>query len=159
MYLIFEIQVEIILIIDLLISYRLAPEYPYPNPTDDCFAATQYVIKNPSEFGADLNKFIIAGDSAGGNAVAVVTQRLLREKSKLPKLQILIYPWLQMFTFHLPSMMRYSNSGLLKATQVDLIHFVSWYLGIEKIMNKEIENNLLVNNHTLLIEDLNLRKK
>jgi len=38
-------------------------------------------------------------DSAGGNAVAVVSQRLLAENLKQPKLQVLIYPWLQMVIY------------------------------------------------------------
>ncbi len=35
----------------------------------------------------------------GGNAVAVLTQRLLSEKKKLPKIQVLIYPWTQLVIY------------------------------------------------------------
>lgn len=35
----------------------------------------------------------------GGNAVAVLTQRLLSEKKKLPRIQVLIYPWTQLVTY------------------------------------------------------------
>lgn len=64
-----------------------------------------------------------------------------------------------MLTFKLPSIMRYSNSGLIRATEINFINFVSWYLGIDGLINEDIERNLLVNNHTLLIEDKQLRER
>lgn len=80
----------------------MAPEHPFPIPTNDCFAVTKYVLESNDEFG-DTNKTILAGDSAGGNIVMVMTQRLAKEKIKQPKMQVLIYPWTQMvidFTFY-----------------------------------------------------------
>jgi acetyl esterase/lipase len=76
-------------------SYKLAPEHPFPFPTQDCYNATKYVLESGFEFG-DTSRVVLAGDSAGGNIVAVMTQRLLAEKINLPKLQVLIYPWTQM---------------------------------------------------------------
>lgn len=73
----------------------MAPEHPFPNPTDDCYALTKYVLQSKNEFG-NTNKVILAGDSAGGNAVAAVTQRLKAEKIKQPLAQVLIYPWTQL---------------------------------------------------------------
>lgn len=73
----------------------MVPEYPFPAPTDDCYAVTKYVLQSNDEFG-DTNRVILAGDSAGGNAVAVMTQKLQTENIKMPKLQVLIYPWMQM---------------------------------------------------------------
>jgi acetyl esterase len=48
----------------------MAPDYPYPQSINDCYAATLYVIENCNELGGDISKFVLAGDSAGGNAVA-----------------------------------------------------------------------------------------
>lgn len=56
---------------------------------------TKYVLESGAEFG-NVNKVILAGDSAGGNIVAAMTQRLRSEKITQPKLQVLIYPWTQM---------------------------------------------------------------
>ena len=56
-------------------------------------------MESGDEFG-DTDRVILAGDSAGGNVVAVMTQRLLAEKLKQPKLQVLIYPWLQMVKYY-----------------------------------------------------------
>ncbi len=76
-------------------SYRLAPEYPYPAPINDCYAVTKHVMQSKNEFG-DSERVILAGDSAGGNIVAVMTQKLKSDNIKMPKLQVLIYPWMQM---------------------------------------------------------------
>ena len=73
----------------------MAPEYPYPAPTNDCYSVTKYVLESGDEFG-DTDRVILAGDSAGGNIVAVMTQKLLAEHVKMPKIQVLVYPWLQM---------------------------------------------------------------
>ena len=73
----------------------MAPENPFPKPTEECYILTKYVLESKNEFG-NTNKVILAGDSAGGNCVAVMTQRLNEENVKQPILQILIYPWVQM---------------------------------------------------------------
>jgi arylacetamide deacetylase len=73
----------------------LAPENPFPKPTEECYILTKYVLESKNEFG-NTNKVILAGDSAGGNCVAVMTQRLKVEKVKQPILQVLIYPWTQL---------------------------------------------------------------
>ena len=43
----------------------MAPEYPYPQPINDCYAVTLHVIENCAQLGGDLNKLVLAGDSAG----------------------------------------------------------------------------------------------
>ena len=48
-----------------LLSYRKAPEHPYPIPTNDCYAALKYIIANSNTFDIDLSRLIFAGDSAG----------------------------------------------------------------------------------------------
>ncbi|CAF0732032.1 unnamed protein product [Brachionus calyciflorus] len=46
------------------VDYRLAPEFPFPIPTQDCFDVVKYLLENPDEFRIDLDKLVIAGDSA-----------------------------------------------------------------------------------------------
>lgn len=42
-------------------SYRLAPEYPYPQPFDDCVRATVHFLIHANEMGVDAKRIAIAG--------------------------------------------------------------------------------------------------
>lgn len=130
------------------VDYRLAPEHPFPAPTDDCYAVTKYVLESKDEFG-DTNKVILAGDSAGGNAAAVITQRLKSENKKMPKLQVLVYPWTQMFNMRLPSIQKHARSGMIELT---FGKYLSWYLGFNPA-TEELQSFFENNNHTLAIKD------
>jgi acetyl esterase len=68
------------------VAYRLAPEHPFPFGADDAIAATRWIQAHLEEYGGD-ERLAVAGDSAGGNLSAVVTQAV-------PGLaaQLLIYP-------------------------------------------------------------------
>lgn len=47
--------------------YRLAPEFPYPIPIQDCYNATFYALDNMNmlNLNIDLSRVFLAGDSAG----------------------------------------------------------------------------------------------
>ncbi|KAJ8454100.1 hypothetical protein ONZ51_g13224 [Trametes cubensis] len=56
-----------------IVDYRLAPEYPFPIPVDDCHAALKWTVSNTSLLKADLSKgFIVGGHSSGGNLSAAL---------------------------------------------------------------------------------------
>lgn len=55
------------------INYRLAPKHPYPAAAQDCVDALLWVMKHAEEYGADPNRIILAGESAGGNLVTMLT--------------------------------------------------------------------------------------
>lgn len=63
------------------IDYRLAPEHPFPQPIDDCWAATSWVFVHAAELGIDAKRIAIEGGSAGANLAAAVT--LLARQSGL----------------------------------------------------------------------------
>ncbi|RDW69291.1 hypothetical protein BP6252_08311 [Coleophoma cylindrospora] len=54
------------------VDYRLAPEYKFPIPLDDCWAGFQWVRDHKDEFNIDVNRIAIGGASAGGHLSAVV---------------------------------------------------------------------------------------
>lgn len=54
------------------IDYRLAPQFPYPAPVDDCRAAVSYLRQHAKDFGVDPARIGILGGSAGANLAAMV---------------------------------------------------------------------------------------
>jgi acetyl esterase/lipase len=111
----------------------MAPEHPFPIPTEDCFTVTKYVMKNPENFNINNDQIVLSGDSAGANAVAVISQRLLKSNLHRPKLQVLIYPWVQKIFAKTPSQTRYAATGLTGRGKIGLSKFASWYLGITNV--------------------------
>lgn len=74
------------------VDYRLAPEFPFPTPLNDCFTATEWVYKNISSYGGAPESIIVSGESAGGNLAAAVAKMAL-EKNAFPiQSQLLFYP-------------------------------------------------------------------
>ncbi len=74
------------------VEYRLAPEHPFPQPLDDCYAATEWVHQNAVSLGADPERLILCGESAGGNLAAAVCLLARDRKGPAIATQLLIYP-------------------------------------------------------------------
>ena len=74
------------------VDYRLAPEHKFPAAVDDCLAAYRWARAKGRDVGADPARVAVAGDSAGGNLSATVSQLAESEGSPVPTCQVLIYP-------------------------------------------------------------------
>jgi acetyl esterase/lipase len=74
------------------LDYRLAPEHPFPAAVDDCVTAYRWLRAHAREAGVDPARIAVAGDSAGGNLAAVVSQQAARAHEPVPTCQVLIYP-------------------------------------------------------------------
>jgi acetyl esterase len=74
------------------IDYRLAPEHKFPAAVDDCLAAYRWMRERGRDVGADPARVAVAGDSAGGNLSAVVSQLAAAGGAPVPTCQVLIYP-------------------------------------------------------------------
>ena len=55
------------------ISYRLAPRHPYPAAIRDTLEAYRWTVANAARFGGDLDRLVVAGESAGANLVTSLT--------------------------------------------------------------------------------------
>ncbi len=75
-------------------DYRLAPRYKYPAALEDAVK----VYKGMLQEGVDPEKVIMIGDSAGGNLALALAMYLRDNKLPLPKVLILISPWLDLGT-------------------------------------------------------------
>lgn len=55
------------------INYRLGPRHCYPEPLQDAAAALHWVFDHGGDEGADLDKLVVMGESAGANLTAALT--------------------------------------------------------------------------------------
>lgn len=55
------------------VDYRLSPEAQYPQPLEDCYAATCWVAQNAQRLRVDARRLAVGGDSVGGNFAAAVS--------------------------------------------------------------------------------------
>ena len=74
------------------VDYRLAPESPFPQGLDDCYAAAGALFNAPAHFDFDPGEITLVGDSAGGNLAAAVSLRARDTGDFHVRRQILIYP-------------------------------------------------------------------
>lgn len=72
--------------------YRLAPEHPFPAGLDDVAAGYAAIRDRAVEFGIDLTRLAVGGDSAGGNLTAALMHVLQEQGGALPTAQLLLYP-------------------------------------------------------------------
>ncbi len=74
------------------VNYTPSPEAQFPVPIEQDYAATKYIAEHGKEFGLDTSRLAVAGDSVGGNMVAVVTQLAKERKGPAIRYQVLLYP-------------------------------------------------------------------
>lgn len=74
------------------VDYRLSPEYKFPTPLEDCYAAARWVADHAREWNGDPTRIAIGGDSAGGNLAASVSLKTKDQEGLTFVAQILIYP-------------------------------------------------------------------
>jgi acetyl esterase/lipase len=99
------------------LDYRLAPEHPFPAAVDDCVAAYRWLRSHGRDLGADPDRLAVAGDSAGGNLAAVVSQQVAAAGAPVPTAQVLIYPAVD-FALDTPSHREGEDAHIIPADRV-----------------------------------------
>ncbi|WP_240498113.1 alpha/beta hydrolase [Williamsia sp. 1135] len=73
------------------VDYRLAPEFGFPTPAEDCYAALEWLAARGD---VDPARIAIGGASAGGGLAATVAA-FARDRGEItPAFQLLVYPML-----------------------------------------------------------------
>ena len=76
------------------VDYRLAPEFPYPIPMEDCYAGLTWFFDRAGSLGADPTRIAVGGASAGGGLAAGLALLARDRKTVSPCFQLLTYPML-----------------------------------------------------------------
>jgi acetyl esterase len=109
----------------LSITYRLAPEHPFPAGFDDCCAALQWAVAHAAELGADPQRVCVGGDSAAANLAIGAAHSVMREGALLAA-QLLIYPTTD-FKSAGPSKRLFADGFILTARDIE--GFEQQYIG------------------------------
>ncbi len=73
-------------------DYRKALDAPFPAALNDCYDTLLWVKENQKILGSKLNKFIVAGHSAGGGLTAAITLKARDTRDVKIAFQLPIYP-------------------------------------------------------------------
>ena len=61
-----------------MIDYRLTPDHPCPAALEDCASALDWILNHHETLNIDLERGMIAGESAGGHLTLALTLALVR---------------------------------------------------------------------------------
>ncbi|MCG6903296.1 MAG: alpha/beta hydrolase [Rhodobacter sp.] len=99
------------------LSYRFAPDHPYPAGLTDCLAAVGWLHENGPGLGLNTERLLIGGASAGANLAAAAA--LSRDRAVFAGL--LIFYGVLGCDFDTPSYQKYRNGpGLTRARMQEL---------------------------------------
>ncbi|MDJ0463878.1 alpha/beta hydrolase fold domain-containing protein [Streptomyces sp. H27-C3] len=59
------------------VDYRLAPEHRFPAAAQDAYAAIRHIAGHAPDFGIDVARLSVAGDSAGANLAGAVNAEVI----------------------------------------------------------------------------------
>lgn len=76
------------------VEYRLAPEYPFPAPMNDCYAGLSWLAAESAALGIDPGRIAIGGASAGGGLAAGLALMARDRQGPSICFQLLVYPML-----------------------------------------------------------------
>lgn len=101
-------------------DYKLAPEYTYPEPFEDCLNVYKELIEN----GENID---LIGDSAGANIACALVQTCIKDGIQIPRKLALLSPWLDLCKTSESNSK--NNSDHSPFDKLDLISFSREYIG------------------------------
>jgi acetyl esterase len=97
-------------------NYRLAPEWPFPTPLDDCLTVLQWMHANGSTLGGDGARIAVGGDSAGGNFAAALPLKARDAGAPPLRAAVLLAPITDFFFEQYESFERLAPLGIVYDT-------------------------------------------
>ena len=70
------------------VDYRLAPAHPYPAALEDVDVVYRFLVEHADSYKVDVNRIVIAGDSAGGMMIHLSRIPDIQETVAVPRLII-----------------------------------------------------------------------
>ena len=107
------------------VNYRLAPENPFPAGINDVYNVLQWVYENAKSINGDSSRICLAGDSAGGNISAVVSQMARDKAGPHITSQVLIYPSTNIYRLNTKSWSDFGTNN--NFTRENFEKFISLY--------------------------------
>jgi acetyl esterase len=127
------------------VDYRLAPEHRFPAAVDDAYAALLWVAANAGMLGVDPSRIVVAGDSAGGNLAAVVSQVARDHGGPTLQAQVLLYPAVDLSRLDRQSTIDFASGFLL--TRERMRWLIDLYVPDKAIRTSPMVSPLLATNH------------
>jgi acetyl esterase/lipase len=108
------------------VSWRRAPEFPYPAASDDCYAGFAWAMDNASTLGIDSTRVAVGGASSGGGLAAGLALQVRDRHKYVIAHQLLFYPMLD-DTNTTPSSFNVTDTSIWNRTKNE----IAWrsYLG------------------------------
>jgi acetyl esterase len=130
----------------LSVGYGLAPEVKFPTPLEQGYAVLQWIVGNAIDLDIDINKIILAGDSAGATIATALCMMSRDRNGPVIRYQILLYPVTDLSSFSTPSHRNFGKGYLLTTESLE------WLRGLYLSSDAEKTNPLV---SPLLAKNLN----
>jgi len=127
------------------VEYRLAPEHRFPAAADDAYAALLWVAASAGNLGVDPSRIVVAGDSAGGNLAAVVSQLARDRSGPILRAQVLLYPAVDLSRLDRQSTTDFASGFLL--TRERMSWLIDQYVPDQATRTNPMASPLLATNH------------
>jgi acetyl esterase len=102
----------------LAVDYRLAPEHRFPSAVEDAINSTRWVFANARTLEIDPDRIAVGGDSAGANLAAVLCHVTRDEGKPRIRLQLLIYPVVELAFTHPSHQLKEDHLPVLGDTMI-----------------------------------------